>query len=93
MCYNIDTVKIRHLKKGIEIMKIIIDKNVGWKNKFLSRNEINQLLQIMGNFSCKGEINMKDVIHVLYLFEDKDKTKKESEEILKILAEIEGRTE
>lgn len=67
--------------------------DIGWKNKFLSRNEINQLLQIMGNFSCKGEINMKDVIHVLYLFEDEDKTKKESEENLKILAEIEGRTE
>lgn len=67
--------------------------DIGWKNKFLSRNEINQLLQIMGNFSQKGEINMKDVIHVLYLFEDEDKTKKESEENLKILAEIEGRTE
>lgn len=67
--------------------------DIGWKNKFLSRNEINQLLQIMGNFSQKGEINMRDVIHVLYLFEDEDKTKKESEENLKILAEIEGRTE
>ena len=67
--------------------------DIGWKNKFLSRNEINQLLQIMGNFSYKGEINMKDVIHVLYLFEDENKTKKESEENLKILAEIEGRTE
>lgn len=67
--------------------------DIGWKNKFLSRNEINQLLQIMGNFSYKGEINMKDVIHVLYLFEDEDKTKKESEENLKILAEIEGRAE
>lgn len=67
--------------------------NIGWKDKFLSRNEINQLLQIMGNFSLKGEINMKDVIHVLYLFEDKDKTKEESEEILQILAGIEGRAE
>lgn len=67
--------------------------DIGWKNKFLSRNEINQLLQIMGNFSHKGEINMRDIIHVLYLFEDEDKTKKESEEILKILAEIEGRIE
>lgn len=67
--------------------------DIGWKDKFLSRNEINQLLQIMGNFSQKGEINMKDVIHVLFLFEDENKTKKESEENLKILAEIEGRTE
>lgn len=67
--------------------------DIGWKNKFLSRNEINQLLQIMGNFSRKGIIDMKDVIHVLYLFEDEEKTKKESEENLKILAKIEGRVE
>ena len=67
--------------------------DIGWKDKFLSRNEINQLLQIMGNFSYKGTIDMKDVIHVLYLFEDENKTKKESEENLKILAKIEGRAE
>ena len=66
---------------------------IGWKNKFLSRDEINQLLQLMGNFSKKGKIDMKDVIHVLHLFEDKDRTEKERKENLKILAEIEGRQE
>lgn len=66
---------------------------IGEKRYFLSEGEIFQLLEIMGNFSHKGKIDMKDVIHVLYLFEDKDKTEKERKENLKILAEIEGRKE
>ena len=66
---------------------------IGEKRYFLSEGEIFQLLEIMGNFSHKGKIDMKNVIHVLYLFEDKDKTEKERKENLKILAEIEGRKE
>ncbi len=66
---------------------------IGEKRYFLSEGEIFQLLEIMGNFSHKGKIDMKDVIHVLHLFEDKDKTEKERKENLKILAEIEGRKE
>lgn len=66
---------------------------IGEKRYFLSESEIFQLLEIMGNFSHKGKIDMKNVIHVLYLFEDKDKTEKERKENLKILAEIEGRKE
>ena len=52
---------------------------------FLSRNEINEILQIVGNFSEKGIISTKDLIHVLYLFEDKDKTEREKEDFLKSL--------
>jgi hypothetical protein len=55
------------------------------KYHFLSRNEINEILQIAGNFSEKGIISMGDLIHVLYLFEDKDKTERERKDFLKSL--------
>ena len=55
------------------------------KYHFLSRNEINEILQIVGNFSEKGIISTKDLIHVLYLFEDKDKTEEEQKNFLESL--------
>lgn len=53
------------------------------KMELLSRNEINDILQIMGNYSHRGNISMGDVIKVLYLFEDKERTEKERQEFLK----------
>lgn len=54
---------------------------------YLSRNQINRILDIIGNFQHVGNnnstVDMADVIHVLNLFEDKEKTKKEREEFLK----------
>lgn len=54
---------------------------------YLSRNQINRILGILGNFQYvennNSTVDMADVIHVLYLFEDKEKTKKEREEFLK----------
>lgn len=54
---------------------------------YLSRNQINRILDIVSNFQYLENndfvVNMADVIRVLNLFEDKEKTKKEREEFLK----------
>lgn len=54
---------------------------------YLSRNQINRILDIIGNFqhveNNNSTVDMTDVIHVLNLFEDKEKTEKEREEFLK----------
>ena len=53
------------------------------KMEILSRNEINDILQIMGNYAYRDNISMRDVIKVMYLFEDKATTEKERQEFLK----------
>lgn len=51
-------------------------------NAYLSRNEILDILQIAGNFSHRDKLSMKDLIHVLFLFEDKERTEKERQDFL-----------
>lgn len=54
---------------------------------YLSRNQINRILDIIGNFqhieNNNSVVDMVDIIHVLNLFEDKKKTGKERDEFLK----------
>lgn len=54
---------------------------------YLSRNQINRILDIIGNFqhieNNNSVVDMVDIIHVLNLFEDKKKTEKERDEFLK----------
>lgn len=54
---------------------------------YLSRNQINRILDIVGNFQYLENndfvVNMTDVIRVLNLFEDKTRTEKEREEFFK----------
>lgn len=55
--------------------------------KYLSRNQIHRIIGIIGNFQYLENdnfvVNMEDIIHTLYLFEDKEKTRKEKEDFLK----------
>lgn len=55
--------------------------------KYLSRNQIHRIIDIIGNFqhleNDNFDVNMGDIIHTLNLFEDKGKTRKEKEDFLK----------